>query len=106
MKNHKMLRSILLAAMLCFVSSILFANRPHVVVDRQKGQTPQIDDPRTLIQVLRRDGLRGAAKLKGHYVTDFDPHWDFGAFDVESLTKNSAGVVVGMVGTTLGGHRT
>jgi len=106
MKNQKVLKGFLLAAMLCLVSSILLANRLHAVADSQKGQTPQVDDPRMLVQVLRRDGLRGAAKLKGHYVTDFDPHWDFGAFDVESLTKNSAGVVVGMVGTSLGGHLT
>jgi hypothetical protein len=28
-------------------------------------------------------------------VGDFDPHWDFGRFDIELLTKNSALVIVG-----------
>ena len=50
---------------------------------------------REVRDALRRGGLREAAKLKGHYVGDFDPHWDSGRFDIEALTKNSMAVVVG-----------
>jgi hypothetical protein len=59
-----------------------------------------------MVQTLRKDGLRRCGKLKGHYIADFDPHWDFGAFDIESLTKNSAAVIVGVAGRNLGGHLT
>ncbi len=45
---------------------------------------------------LRRGGLREAAKLKGHYVEEYDPHWDFGQYDLEGLSKNSAAVIVGV----------
>lgn len=51
---------------------------------------------------LRRGGLKEAAKLKGHYVGTFDPHWDFGLFDMEALTKGSSAVVVGSVVKKLG----
>lgn len=54
---------------------------------------------------LRHGGLREAAKLKGHYVGDFDPHLDNGHFDLEALTKYSVvvitGTVVKQVGTRL-----
>jgi hypothetical protein len=65
---------------------------------------PQSLTPDDYIQVrdaLRRGGYREAAKVKGHYVGDFDPHWDFGLFDIESLTKNSVVVVVGVATTAL-----
>jgi len=42
-----------------------------------------------------REGLRGAAKLRGIYVAEINPHWDWGKFDLEGLTKGSAAVVVG-----------
>jgi len=35
------------------------------------------------------------AKLKGVYVVERDPHWAYGKFDIESLTKNSIAVIVG-----------
>ncbi len=41
--------------------------------------------------------MREAAKLKGHYIAEYDPHWDWGLFSIESLTKNSAAVIVGRV---------
>ncbi|HXI26298.1 MAG TPA: hypothetical protein VNG71_20765 [Pyrinomonadaceae bacterium] len=35
------------------------------------------------------------AKLKGVYVAESNPHWEWGKFDVETLTKDSAAVIVG-----------
>jgi hypothetical protein len=72
------------------------------------GQNSAHDDYREVRDALRRGGLREAARVKGHYVGDFDPHWDFGRFDIEALTKNSAAVVVGVpskiVGSRLVSH--
>jgi len=59
-------------------------------------QTLTPDDFIQIRDALRRGGYREAAKVKGHYVGDFDPHWDFGLFDIESLTKISVVVVVGV----------
>jgi hypothetical protein len=59
-------------------------------------QTLAPDDFIQIRDALRRGGYREAAKVKGHYVGEFDPHWDFGLFDIESLTKNSVVVVVGV----------
>lgn len=60
------------------------------------AQDNNASDRDAIREALRRGGLREAAKLKGHYVREFDPHWDIGRFDVEALTKNSAAVVVGI----------
>ena len=59
-------------------------------------QTLTRDDFIKIRNALRRGGYREAAKVKGHYVGDFDPHSDFAVFDIESLTKNSVVVVVGV----------
>jgi hypothetical protein len=60
----------------------------------RQGAAP--DEMIQLRDALRRGGYREAARVKGRYVGDFDPHWDFGLFDIESLTKNSVTVVVGV----------
>lgn len=65
----------------------------------RQGSTP--DDFIQIRDALRHGGYREVAKVKGHYVGDFDPHWDFGLFNIESLTKNSAVVVVGVATTAL-----
>ncbi len=84
---------------------VLFLGRANSFVKESSAQTSQADQ-QEMVQVLRREGLRGAARVKGHYVADFDAHWDFGLFDAEALTKNSAAVVVGVAGKSLGGHLT
>jgi hypothetical protein len=106
MKNHKRAKGLLIAGSLCVLTFVLFGSRLHSVFGGSSPQTPQTDERKVLIETLRRDGLRGAAKLKGHYIADFNPHWDFGLFDIESLTKDSAAVVVGVAGRNLGGHLT
>lgn len=53
-------------------------------------------DPRTVKEAFRRGGFKEAAKIRGHYVSTFDPHWDWARFDIEALTKNSLVVVVGV----------
>lgn len=106
MNKSKAIKSVLLGATVCVASYILFASRLNSVAQSQKGQPEQVDDRRRLVEVLRREGMRGAARLKGHYVEDLNPHQDFGRFDVEALTKNSAAVVVGVAGPSVGSYLT
>jgi len=60
------------------------------------GQSSAAGDLTEVRDALRRGGLREAARIKGHYVGEFDPHWDYGRFDVETLAKSSAAVIVGV----------
>lgn len=60
------------------------------------AQNNNVNDRDAVREALRRGGLREAARLKGHYDFESDPHWDFGLFDVEALTKGSLAVVVGV----------
>jgi hypothetical protein len=103
MKMGKRAKVVVIAGSLCVLISIVFGSRLDSV---SGGQSPQPDERKVLVQTLRKDGLRGAAKLKKHYVGEFDPHWDLGAFDIEALTKNSVAVVVAVLGRNLGGHLT
>jgi hypothetical protein len=66
------------------------------------GQNGAANDYETVRDALRRGGLREAARIKGHYVGDFDPHWDFGRFGIETLAKNSALVIVGVPAKRIG----
>jgi hypothetical protein len=59
------------------------------------GQNSASDDHDAVRDALRRGGIREAARIKGHYVGEFDPHWDFGRFDIEALAKNCAAVILG-----------
>jgi hypothetical protein len=95
----------LIALALGVSALLLLVSRGHLLVRESTAQTPQADE-QEMVQILRREGLRGAARVKGHYIADFDAHWDFGLFDVEGLTRNSAAVVVGIAGRSLGGRLT
>ncbi len=52
------------------------------------------DSDQEIKKVLREQGLRGVARLKGHYVGTNNSHW-FSMFTLETLTKHSAFVVIG-----------
>lgn len=105
MKNHTKARiTLLIAALLVIVLiSIIGISRTPQIVNSQQRASNDVSE-REVINALRRGGVREAAKLKGQYVGDFDPHWDFGLFDIEALTKNSTAVVVGHVVKKLGGR--
>lgn len=97
MKNQKSAKSVLIMTSLCvvFVAAVLgIAGRG---IWNSTAQDKNRDDLIALRDALRRGGLREAAKLKGNYVAEFDPHWDFGLFGLESLTKNSSAIVVGRI---------
>jgi hypothetical protein len=64
-----------------------------------KSQTQKLtnaDEDSKLVEAIRRGGYREAAKLKGHYVGTVDPNWDWTNFDLETLTKNSVAIVIGI----------
>lgn len=98
MTNHKSMKRVLIAAAVCLVAAASFlaiSGRGSRPLQDPAQQKPS-DDAVALRNALERGGLREAAKLKGIYVTEYyPPHGKWGKFDVESLTKNSAAVIVG-----------
>jgi hypothetical protein len=98
MTIYKSTKRVLVGVAICFLATTTFlavsgrGSRPSQAPARQ---TPVDDDALKLRQALERGGLREAAKLKGAYVADYNPHYDWGLFSVEDLTKNSAAVIVG-----------
>jgi hypothetical protein len=106
MIKSKAIKSVLLCATVCVASYILFTGRFDSMAHSQKQQPEQLDDRQQLVDVLRREGLRGAAKLKRHYVTDFNPHFDMALYDIERLTKHSAAVIAGLGGPSVGSYLT
>jgi hypothetical protein len=98
--NRMTTKNVLLTATLCaaIAVSIIGADMARGLI----ASAQSADDRDAVVSALRRGGLREAAKLKGHYGFDFDPHWDFGRFDIETLTRRSAAVVVGVPKRSLG----
>ena len=98
MTNHKSMKRVLIAAAICLVAGVsLFAISGQNSRSSQDPaqQKESGDEAVALRNALRRGGLREAAKLKGNYVEEYDAHLKWGRYDVESLTKNSAAVIVG-----------
>ena len=99
--NHKSMKRVLIAAAICLVAGASFLAISGIGSRRlQPPQSPasqkqSSDDAVALRDTLRRGGLREAAKLKGNYIEEFDPHCDWCQFSIEDLTKNSAAVIVG-----------
>lgn len=96
-------KKVLLTVSLSAIVLVLFVGTDGArgrLTSAQSNQTSaQSNAPDDFIAVrdaLRRGGLREAAKLKGHYVRKFDPYWDYGQYDLEGLSRNSAAVVVGV----------
>lgn len=97
MKNHIKATKALLVASLIVVTLLCIVAISSTSGRLSASQEGSANDFIKVRDALRRGGLREAAKVKGHYIGDFDPHWDFGRFDIEALTKNSTAVVVGTV---------
>ena len=96
MTKHKSMKLVLLAATICVVggASFLTISSRGSQSSQEPAQQKQSDDEAlALRKAYRQGGLRGVAKLKGIYVAETNPHWDWGRFDVESLTRNSAAVI-------------
>jgi hypothetical protein len=97
MTKDKTTKGSLIAVALCLIAAACLAIFGNSSQRSQEpsGQKPISDDQRALKEAYERGGLRELAKLKGVYVTEVNPHWKYGKFDIESLTKNSAAVIVG-----------
>lgn len=54
------------------------------------------DEQRKMVEAIRRGGYREAARIKGHYLGTVDPYWDWASFNLETLIKSSAAVVIGI----------
>ncbi|HBB98793.1 MAG TPA: hypothetical protein DC054_25725 [Blastocatellia bacterium] len=97
MTNHKTMKRFVMASAICLVAAACLAisGKGSGSLQQPAAQQPSNDDIIALRQAIRQGGLRAAAKLKGHYVAEYNPHWDWGQFSFETLNKNSAAVVVG-----------
>lgn len=99
MATKKVLFTILLSAVVLVLFAGMDGVRGRLTTAQSNvasAQSNTADDFIAVRDALRRGGLREAAKLKGHYVEEYDPHWDFGQYDLEGLSKNSAAVIVGV----------
>src|ERR1041385_4725883 len=98
MTKEKRTRGSLIAVAVCLIAAAclaIFGNSSRRSQEPSSQKEP-IDEQRALKEAYQRGGLREVAKLKGGvYVSEHDPHWKYGNFDIESLTKNSAAVIVG-----------
>ncbi|HEX6046581.1 MAG TPA: hypothetical protein VFZ22_18970 [Pyrinomonadaceae bacterium] len=98
MTIYKSTKRVLFAVALCIAATATFvvvSGRGSRPAPPQATSNPANDEAQKVRQALERGGLREAAKVKGTYVADYNPHWDWGLFSVEDLTKNSAAVIVG-----------
>lgn len=64
--------------------------------DQQPQAQSNDDQQQALVEAIRCGGIGEATKIKKDYVGVYDPHWDWGLFNIEKLTKNSEAVIVGV----------
>jgi hypothetical protein len=106
MTNHKTMKRVLIAGAICLVAvaSLAISGRGSRPLQDPARQQRSSDDSLALRKAVMQEGLRGAARLRGNYVEELNPHWDWGKFDVEGLTKGSAAVIVGRFTRKLDAH--
>ena len=106
MKEHTPLKGILIVTVVLAAIAVTVVSFRAVWAQQSRPQStaPDPDDRRALIEAIRRGGYKAAAKLKGHYVGKYDPHWDWAQYDIEMLTKYSEVVAVVVPSKKLGGH--
>jgi hypothetical protein len=107
MKKDNTTKGSLVAVALCLIAAAglaIFGNSSPRAQE-PSGQKQPIDDQGAIKEAFARGGLREVARLKGGvYVFDRDPYWKYGKFDIESMTKNSAAVIVGRFTKQLDGR--
>src|SRR5439155_25764432 len=106
MTNDKTTKGGLIAVAILLIAAACLAvfGNSSQRLQEPSPQQPSSDDSVALRKAVMREGLRGAAKLRGNYVEELDPHWDWRRFDVEGLTKGSAAVIVGPFTKKLDAH--
>lgn len=98
MKSHNSPQRVVVATttyLLVAASSLAISGGTSHLSQQPATQSQTSEDKIALRDALRRGGLREAAKLKGNYIAEYDPHWDWGFMDTETLTRSSVAVVVG-----------
>jgi len=78
------------------VVTLLFALSSTPITSSKSQNQTNGDEQKKMAEAIRRGGYREAARIKGHYVGTVDPYWDWASFDLETLTKSSAAVVIGI----------
>jgi hypothetical protein len=99
MKTHKLTKYLFVLAFVILTGVFvkIAVSQSQQQGEQQKRDTPEEYEQRmAFIEVLRREGLKGAARIKGDYVGKLDPHPDWLTFDLEMLTQKSVAVVVGI----------
>jgi len=87
--------SVLILCSFAVVSVVFALYSMPITSGKSQNQTDR-DEQKKMSEAIRRGGYREAAKIKGHYVSTVDPYWDWASFDLETLTKSSAAVVIGI----------
>jgi hypothetical protein len=85
---------LLVVAVMMTVTKVVPAqDRPQA--DKQEPRNARAEERMQVVEAMRKEGLRGAAKLKGTFVTDYDPYHHQPPFGLEELTRNSEVAIVG-----------
>lgn len=95
MKRKNVANYVLMILVVAAVAGIAVANL-SVARDQQPQAQSNDDKHQALVEAIRRGGIREATKIKKDYVGVYDPHLDWGLFNIEKLTKNSEAVIVGV----------
>lgn len=98
MTIYKSTKRVLVGVTICLLAMAMFlvvSGKGSLRSQSPAKPTQANDEELKVRQALKRGGLREAAKVKGNYVADYNPHFDWALFSVEDLTKNSAAVIVG-----------
>ena len=85
---------ILRKQVLLIIALAVLAPVAFMLVNSVRSQSPRMPEDRSDVEAVRRGGLREAARIKGKYVTSLRTSYWL-KYELESLAKNSANVVVG-----------
>lgn len=89
-KNTSIFPALICLTLILLLVTTVFTRGVHSQVTQDTGDQQAV----ALIAAIRKGGLREAARIKGHYVASINTsHWL--KFDLETLTKNSAAVIIG-----------
>lgn len=96
MKKKNVAKYALIILVLTAVAAVTVASLGFAQDQQPQSQSSDDDKHQALVEAIRRGGIREATKIKKDYIGIYDPHWDWGLFNIEKLTKNSEAVIVGV----------
>ncbi|HEY0321237.1 MAG TPA: hypothetical protein VGC66_09805 [Pyrinomonadaceae bacterium] len=96
-------KTYIVLAFFTFLASVSIIVSINIVSGQQtKSKKNEAEERQAVRDAIRRGGYREAARVKGNFKGNFDPHWDWAQLDIESLTKYSEIVLVGVASKNLG----